>query len=190
MHAIDLLTTQLSRVNQIQNDLAGQIDVQTARTRAVEGTNMPGFTLWHVARVADWAVNTMILGQPELAFDGTFSGAADPQQIQFGFGIPLDQADAIAHATTPKESAAYHDRVTAHITAWLATEPDLTAVPDMMESQPDFPGYRTDFYLDEARTFPEAKLTVAQYLTGPVIGHARGHFGELETLLGIIRSAS
>jgi hypothetical protein len=35
-------------------------------TCALPGTNLPGFTLWHMVRGRDWAVQTAIRGVPEV----------------------------------------------------------------------------------------------------------------------------
>lgn len=176
----DVLVLQLTRIGEILNELAAEVDVATSRKRASASTNLIGYTLWHIARTVDWSVNTMIRGTPEVAFDFDFQGVADARVSQIGFGLQLHEADAIAEATTPAEAAKYYGSVLTEVAGWLRTDPDLSAVPDVLGNQPDFPGYQTNFYLDEVRTFQGE--TTLRILADPAIGHVRGHFGEIDLL--------
>lgn len=176
----DALELQLSRIGEILTDLAAEIDVATSRKRALPSTNLIGYTLWHIARTVDWSVNTMTRGTPEVAFDFDFQGVADAKVSQIGFGLQLHEADAIAEGTTPAEVAKYYGSVLTDAVEWLRTDPDLSAIPDVLGNQPDFPGYQTNFYLEEVRTFQGD--TALQILVDPAIGHVRGHFGEIDLL--------
>ncbi|HVE76969.1 MAG TPA: hypothetical protein VND22_09445 [Actinomycetota bacterium] len=186
MEASELLAIQLNGIGQILNRLAAEVDVETSRKRAFPGASLIGFTLWHLARTVDWAVNSMIRGALEAAFDFDFQGAADPRISQIGFGIQLHEADAIAEATTPAAVARYFELVLADANRWLETNPDLSFVPDALTHQPDFPGYRTDFYLEEVASYKEGDWTALQILDGPAIEHVRGHFGEIDVLRQIL----
>jgi hypothetical protein len=186
VHASILLATQLHRIGEILGALSAQVDVTASRMRAFPGTNLIGYTLWHLARTVDWSVNTMVRGTAEVAFDFKFEGAADPRVSQIGFGVQLHEADAIAESTTPAEVARYFDLVLANVTEWLRRDPDLSLIPNISAHQPDFPGYRTDFYLEEARSYKEAGWTTMQILAGPATAHVRGHFGEIDVLRQIL----
>lgn len=186
MDASDLLAIQLDGIGQIVNRLAAEVDVDTSRQRAFPGASLIGFSLWHLARTVDWAVNSMIRGTPEVAFDFAFKGAADARESQIGFGIQLDEADAIAGATTPLEVARYLESVLADATQWLGSHPDLSFVPDVLAHQPDFPGYRTDFYLREVRSYKDEDWSALQILASAAVGHVRGHFGEIDVLRQIL----
>ena len=186
MEASDLLAIQLNGIGQILNRLAVEVDVETSRKRAFPGASLIGYTLWHLARTVDWAVNSMIRGVPEVAFDFDFEGVADARISQIGFGIQLDEADAIAQATTPAEVARYFELVLANATKWLERNPDLAFVSDVLAHQPDFPGYRTDFYLEEVRTYMDEGWSALRILAGPAVGHVRGHFGEIDVIRQIL----
>lgn len=186
MDATVLLAGQVRRIGAIGRDLATEIDVPTSRTRAAPGVNLIGFTLWHLARTVDWAINTMVRGVDETAFDFPFEGPADARVSQIGFGLTLEEADAIAEATTPAQVAEYLEIVVAGAAAWLQTEPDLAAIPDVVAQQPDFPGYRTDVYLEEVRSYAEARASTVQIVAGPATAHIRGHAGEIDILRQII----
>lgn len=186
MEASDLLAIQLNAIGQILNRLATEVDVETSRKRAFPGASLIGYTLWHLARTVDSAVNSMIRGVPEIAFDFDFEGVADARVSQIGFGIQPNEADAIAQATTPVEVARYYELVLANATQWLGTNPDLSLVPDVLAHLPDFPGYRKDFYLEEMRSYEEEGWTALQILAGPAVGHVRGHFGEIDLLRQIL----
>lgn len=180
MDATDLLALQFNDIGHIIDALAEELDVDTSRSRAFPGANLIGFTFWHIARTIDWAVNTMVRATPEVAFGFDFKGPADARINQIGFGIPLDEADAIAAATTPAEVAAYYASVLAEAVTWLRTGPDLSVVPDSMKHQPEFPGYANELYLEEVRSYKPAGQTALDILSGPGVGHVRGHFGEID----------
>ena len=186
MEATDLLAIQMNRTGEILHQLAAEVDIPTSRKRAFPGANLIGFILWHLARTVDWAVNSMVRGAPEVAFDFDFQGPADARISQIGFGIQLHEADAIAEATTPGEVARYFELVLADATQWLQTNPDVSFVPDTSSQQPDFPGYRTDFYLEEVRSYKEADATALLILAGPATAHVRSHFGEIGVLRQIL----
>lgn len=186
MDASESLAAQIARVGDIVRDLSQRVDVPTSRARAFPGTNLIGFTLWHVARTVDWAINTMVRGTNEVAFDFGFEGPADARASQIGFGIALEEADAIAEATSPAQVAAYMELVVADAVGWLQTKPDMSEQPDVVAHQPSFPGYRTSSYLEEVRSYEEARATTVLMLAGPVVGHARGHLGEIDVLRQVL----
>lgn len=190
MDASVLLAAQVRRIGEIVRDLSTQVDVPTSRRRAFPGANPIGFTLWHVARTVDWSINTMVRGANEVAFDFDFEGAADARVSQIGFGVRPEDADDIAEATSPEQVAGYLDLVVADALGWLETGPDLSVQPDVAAHQPDLPGYRTDFYLEEVRAYAQARASTVQILAGPATAHVRGHFGEIDVLRQILTAGS
>src|SRR5207237_8857958 len=63
----DVLEMQLAgSFNMLRERLDMLSDAQWA-TRAIPGTNLPGFTLWHAARTIDWGVHSANHGIPEIA---------------------------------------------------------------------------------------------------------------------------
>ena len=66
MQATTLIEAQLSGVHQLFHAYADDLTETEWMTCALPGTNLLGFTLWHMVRGRDWAVQTAILGVPEV----------------------------------------------------------------------------------------------------------------------------
>ena len=95
MRARDLLELQLNgSFNLLAERLEKTTDVEWTR-RAIPGTNLVGFILWHGVRTIDWAVHTAVRGVPEVAAAARWAGRLQ-QQHAYGSGITLEEADAAA----------------------------------------------------------------------------------------------
>lgn len=156
--------------------------------RPAPGLNMPGYTLWHMVASPDWVLHVALRGLPEIRTQGRWAQNPAVNPPLPPFGCTGAQADAVAHAVTRDDLLAYAHDVHAATQAWLATltDADLDAVPDLAANTRGYPGERiTGDYLAEAGDM--AAWNVARFLTSPCIGHLRGHFGELEVHLALIR---
>lgn len=159
------------------------------RSRAVPGTNKPGFILWHCARIIDWTVCSAIQGVPEAA-------DAAPWLERFrlhagaGFGIPLELADEVAESTSAQEVSGYLADVRAAAMSWFGAQTDesLDAVPPMRTNQERHP-----FYLEPpvwAEISDLDGLPAWQLVLRPAGVHIRRHMGEYDLLLGAVRSGA
>lgn len=188
MRSTDLIRQQLAGVHNLFREVAGDVTDAEWTLHALPETNVIGFTLWHLPRVQDWAVQTAIRGVPEVICDPKWKRLGDPDAVGIGVGMTIEEADAIARSVTRADVCAYADAVRDELMAWLATlsDDDLDVIPDLDAHHRAHPIYQR----------PELRAEIAhliggpawRYLTGPCIGHWRGHFGELEILQQVMRA--
>lgn len=184
MRAIEVVRRQLDSIHKRFTETAAGVTDAEWTARALPGANLPGFTLWHMARGQDWGVHTLIRGVPEVIADARWASVGGPGTPSMGLDMTLEQADAVARSVTRADVLDYHNAVHARIVAWVATlaDDDLDATPDSAAHQAAIPAYQHPAYAEEAGG---STLT---YLVGPCFGHMRGHLGELETLLHAMRA--
>ena len=188
MRSTDLIRQQLNGVHRLFHDAADDLTDAEWTLHALPETNVLGFTFWHLPRIQDWAVQTVIRGVPEVICDPKWTRLGDPEVVGVGVGMSLEEADALARSVTRSDVCAYADAVHDTLLAWLdtLTDDDLDAIPDIERHHRAHPIYQT----------PELHAEIAhliggpasRYLTGPCIGHWREHFGELEILKQVMRS--
>src|SRR5213082_1248547 len=93
----DVLEMQLAgSFNMLRERLDMLSDAQWA-TRAIPGTNLPGFTVWHAARTIDWGIHCAIQGVPEIA-DRPEWRQLRATELAYGAGIAAAEADSVAHS--------------------------------------------------------------------------------------------
>lgn len=189
MRSTDLIRQQLNGVHRMFHEVAENLSEAEWTLHALPDTNVIGFTLWHLPRIQDWAVQTAIRGVPEVICDPRWQRLGDPEAIGVGVGVSLEEADSIARSVTRADVCAYADAVHDEIMAWLDTLDDdsLDAVPDFERHHREHPIYQQPGFRAEIAHLIGAPTW--RYLTGPCFGHWRGHFGELEILIQVMRSA-
>lgn len=123
MQAARLLSTQLNALNFHLHEVAASIGPDEWMRRAVPGTNLPAFTLWHIPRTIDSTVNMGIRGVPELIESEPWvaKGWARPEG---GTGYSAEEADRLAAEVVPEEILAYADAVRSNVSQWLKTVTD------------------------------------------------------------------
>ena len=188
MHATELLEQQLGSVNQILHEVAGNLTTEEATARVLPRTNLIAFDLWHVARVLDWAAQTMARGVPEVIDEPRWQGRGQLATHGIGVGISEEQADALARAVTPADVLEYADATHQTVLAWLRTLPD-----DALESQPDVPAHlaRYPVYLESAMRAEVPWMYEQPPLwrcLAPAIGHNRDHLAEIDLLMRQLRA--
>lgn len=186
MHARDLLAAQLDGSCGL---IAERTDAAAASwtERPVSDTSMPGFALWHCARIVDWGVNAVVRTQPELA-------AADPwrERMRFdlghGPGLARAEADEAALVVSAETVTAYVAELRSQVGAWIATvsDDDLERRIDMRTACAVHPRYLTDAAWAEVENLDG--LPCWQILARPCISHVRVHIGEVDTLLTVLRA--
>ena len=155
--------------------------------RAASGTSMPGFVMWHCARIMDWGVNAVVRSTTELA-------SSDPwrERLRFdlghGVGLSSEDADAAALSVSPVDLTAYVAELRAHVTAWIhdASEADLDRIVDVRSACETNPRYITDAAWAEVENLDGVRRW--QFLARPCVSHIRVHIGEVETLLTVLRA--
>jgi hypothetical protein len=155
--------------------------------RLLPGMNLPGYTLWHVARSPDLIVQTILRGVPEVITQAQWSGRGALTTPGFGLDVTLAEADAVAHGTKREDVSAYADAVLAEVVGWLNTlsDEDLDTVPQNWQAH--LTGH------------PEYQVPgVLEYTVGPiweeVLGtcgfHCRGHLTEVALIKQRLRQAA
>lgn len=188
MRAIDVLLKQINGAHSLYHTVADDLTESEWTARAFSGSNLPGFTLWHLPRTRDWAVQTVIRGIPEVVAQERWHGKGRLQTPGIGAGITREEADAIAAGVTRTDTVAYADAVHQTIVDWLCTldDNDLDAIPDMAAHEAPYQEYQHPGFRAEVDDM--AGMPVWRFLIGPCIGHPRGHLGELDVLKQAIRS--
>jgi len=74
MQATTLIQTQLDGVHQLFHACADDLTETEWTISALPGTNLLGFTFWHMVRTRDWAVQTAIRGVPEVIAGDRWAG--------------------------------------------------------------------------------------------------------------------
>jgi len=182
MRATALLAQQFTAINGILHDVADDLTPEELTTRILPNTSLLAFDLWHVARVRDWAVQTMARGVPELIEDPRWQGRGSLATFGIGVGLSQSQADELAHGLALADVLAYADALHQEILTWLDALPD-----EALDSNPDVPVRLARYlvYLEE----PMRQEVPWMYQNpplwrclAPAIGHNRDHLAEMDLL--------
>jgi hypothetical protein len=178
--------TQMVSVRDILRSLLAGVTEQQWRAAPAPGLNPVGFTAWHVPSIQDWAINTWmqnippVRSRPEWADRGLM-------ETFVPIGMGLEGAHHIARATSPADVLAYADAVLDEGRRFLATftPQRFDALPPNREHLEDerytsVAGYMSDV----AGMFDQPCWRV---FAGACTAHCRGHLGELELALAILR---
>jgi DinB superfamily len=188
MRATVLLSQQFTSVNGILHDVADDLTPDELTTRILPNTNLLAFDLWHIARVRDWAVQTMARGIPELIEEPRWQGRGSLTTPGLGVGLSQAQADEVARGLALADVLAYADALHQEILTWLDTLPD-----EMLDSQPDVPARlaRHPIYLEAAMREEVPWMYQNPPIwrcLAPAIGHNRDHLAEIDLLKRQLRA--
>ncbi|HVD02492.1 MAG TPA: hypothetical protein VNG93_15325 [Candidatus Dormibacteraeota bacterium] len=190
MNAIELLNRQLQGSNALIHELADDLSPEEwAELRVLPNTNFLGFTVWHLARSMDWAVQTAIRGIPEVILRPEWSSRPGLAGPEMGAGLDAEDADRVARTTHAFDVLAYADAVSGEILDWLGhlSPADLDRVPDLEANEANLPQYQSEGHRAEvAHLMGEPAWRL---LSGPCIGHIRSHVGECGLLKQALRRA-
>jgi hypothetical protein len=188
MRAIEVLTKQLNSVNSLYHEIADDLTESEWTARVFAGCNRLGFTLWHLSRTQDWAVQTVVRSIPEVIASTRWSGKGGLQTPGIGAGMTIEEADAIAATVSPSDVVAYADAVHQTVLEWLSSleDADLDIVPDMAAHQAAYPEYQRAGFREEVDDM--VGMPVWRFVLGPCTGHPRGHLGELGILKQALRT--
>jgi hypothetical protein len=182
----DVLEMQLGgSFNLLDQRLADVSDKEWVR-RAIHGTSLPGFVLWHAARTIDWAIQCGIRGVAEVASAPEWQSIG-ADRWAYGAGISDVEADEVASATSRDLVRRYLAAVKSASLDWFKTQADaeLDRVPDLEEHSRINPRYVSEAVWSEVSDL--AGRPTWQILARPAISHVRVHVGEVDTLLKGLR---
>lgn len=155
--------------------------------RPVSGTSMPGFVMWHCARIMDWGVNAVVRGTTELAASDAWR-----ERVRFdlghGVGLSSEDADDAALSVSPVDVSAYVAELRSEVHDWIgdASEADLGRAVDLRRACETNPRYITDSAWAEVENLDG--VSSWQFLARPCVSHIRVHIGEVGTLLTVLRA--
>src|SRR5438094_1382186 len=181
----DVLQMQLAGSFNILRERLDMISDAEWTARAIPGTNLPGFTLWHAARTIDWGVHCAIQGVPEIA-DRPEWRDLRAAEFAYGAGITSREADQVAQSISRGQVRGYLDAMQPAALDWLKAQRDgdLERIPEFEAHQDVKPRYRTPPVWAEVSDF--VGKPAWQILARPCISHIRVHAGEMD----ILRQAS
>jgi len=133
MQATTLIQAQLNGVHQLFHVCADDLTETEWTTRALPGTNLLGFTLWHMVRGRDWAVQMAIRGIPEVIADERWAGWRGSATAGAEAGFTLEQANEVGRLVSRADVLTYADTAHSVIQSWLSSLSDdnLDMVPEM-----------------------------------------------------------
>jgi hypothetical protein len=179
----------LQGLDRLHRGLVAGMSPDEWTSRPFEGGNMLGFTAWHVTATQDWAVHTWVRNVPEVRDGAPWTECMAAVRDIGPFGMTRAEADRVAEATNPDVVGGYSAAVCESITRWLETSGDgwLEHVSDARAHGMVKPQHRTEGYVAEVADMYE--LPAWKLLTGACYGHARGHIGEIDLALQMMRAA-
>lgn len=188
MRAMELLERQFGSVNTILHDVADDLTQEEMTTRSLASTNLLAFDLWHVARVQDWALQTLVRGVPELIDEPRWHDRGQLATHGIGVGMTLDRADELARSLALADVLAYADTVHGGIISWLRAHTD-----EELERQPDVPAQlaRYPIYLETAMREEVPWMFERPQVwrcLAPALGHNRDHLAEMDLLKRQLRA--
>jgi hypothetical protein len=188
MHVTELLKQQFQGINRYFHAIADDLTEAEWVSRVVPGANLLGFTLWHMLRTQDTAVQTLIRGVPSVAAMEPWVSRGGLATGGIGTGFSLAQADQFAHAVSRTDLIAYADAVHHTILDWLSllTDDDLDATP------PFAAHYQCAYPPDRDATLEQGAIVMAgrpiwHLLVGPCLDHARDHLAEVDLFKRLLR---
>ncbi len=187
MNAIAYLDKQLANINTLLHGIAGDLTAAEWLARPAPGQNRLGFTVWHIPRIQDTIVQAWIRGIPEIAHQDRWAAWHSLRPLGNGVGIPLADADRLAHEVQPADVMAYADAVHEANAAWLKSLSDeaLDQVPDVARNLAPYPEYHTPGFVEEVKGLYAQPIW--SLLMRPCIGHVHRHLGEIEVIKAILR---
>ena len=186
MNAVDVLRVQLRGACDLVAEHAGSVEPVWLE-RASPATSLPGFIVWHCARIIDWGVNTCVRDEPEVAAESPWR---EKLRYEMGHGAGLTdvEADEVAATVAPGDVVEYAHALRDGIDQWMAdlVDADLERTIDVRMANQAHARYSTPAAWEEVKHLDGAQAW--QLLIRPCGGHIRMHMGELETLARLIQS--
>lgn len=189
MQATRLLSGQLNAVNFLLHDVVSRLEPDDWLRRAAPTTNVPAFTLLHVARVLDSTVQMGIRGEPELIETEPWNSKRWAR-LSTGVGYSMPEADELAALVVPAEIVEYADASRSATNQWLKTitDADLEAENKVIERATNHASYNYPAAL-EALTWTAGR-PVWVVLSIACFAHCWGHLEEMALLVVAARASA
>jgi hypothetical protein len=189
VQASRLLSGQLNAVNFLVHDVVGRLEPDDWLRRAAPTTNVPAFTLWHVARVLDSTVQMGIRGEPELMETEPWKSKGWGR-LSTGVGYSIPEADELAALVVPAEIVEYADASRSSTNQWLKTitDADLEAENKVIERATNHASYNYPAALEALAWTAGRPVWVV--LSIACFAHCWGHLEEIALLSVASRAAA
>ncbi len=190
MNATDVIANQVKLIHGRLSGVAAATPEEWL-ARPLPGENRVGFMAWHMVATRDWLARSMLQGARPIAWDAPFAGTGIAT-CEIPFGMSLEEADAIAEATTPGEVVAYSAAVTGELLHWLNAADDarLAAPSASAASHWDLSrryaeaGYHEEIDREDMTMWP-----VWQLFSRPALLHCANHLTEIDVARKAVKGA-
>lgn len=167
-----------------ERTILGVVPGEGFTSRPDGSSNSIAWLMWHLARIEDVTINTIVRGQPQVLEVGKWQERLGVADQRVGTGFQDTEVEAFSRLINVDELDAYWKAVKAATAAWLAEVPleALDAVPDLdsrLSSSPDIVSKEGSWLLDFWRGRP-ARF----FLMISVINHGYIHLGEMMAIRG------
>jgi hypothetical protein len=160
------------------------VPAEQLTTKPGANSNSIAWLIWHIARVEDVAINTVIRDVPQVLTRGRWADRLRIDLTQMGTGSSDEEVDDFGKHVDTEQLIAYWDALGADTDAWIKALPleSLDEVPDVRERLKTAPGYVSpagawveDIWNNKPASF---------FLRWVVIGHGNQHIGEMQAVRG------
>jgi hypothetical protein len=185
MELATYIVRQLEGVKGMLDDLLDGVTPEEWVASPAPGENPIGFTAWHVPSIQDWAVHTWMQNAPTVRSRPEWD-AKGMNASFLPFAMGLDAAHQIARQTGPEDVLSYADAVLEAVGGFVRTlgARQFDAVPPNRAHMADA-RYQAAGYLADVGDMYEQPYW--RLFAGACTGHCRGHLGELELGLSLVR---
>lgn len=186
MELATYIERQMEGVRSALGGVLAEVSPQEWVTSPQPGQNPVGFTAWHVPSIQDWAINTWMRNLEPIRLRPEWRAKGMAASF-LPIGMDMDTAFDVARATRPDDVLAYADAVLDDARGYLATfsVEEFDAIPPNRAHLADV-RYQQEGYLQDVEDMYEQPFW--RLFAGACTGHCRGHIGELELSLALIRS--
>jgi hypothetical protein len=188
MDAKGLLQFQMNGSFGLLAELADGASDEEWKARPFPAANLVGFTVWHGARIIDWAVNCVMRGAPELADQAEWQDVG-VAKAWFGAGASREAADEVARSVPRTRVSTYLGALRENSIGWLAavSNDELSKPVDLRARHAGRRDYMTPAVWEEIEDLDG--IPGWQFLARPCISHIRVHYGEVASQLEALRAA-
>lgn len=153
-------------------------------TRAGGEGNSIAWLMWHLARVEDVTINSVVRGKPQVLMAGNWQERLGIADQRIGTGLQDAEVEEFSRAINLDELYAYWKAVKQETGSWLASVPleVLDIIPDLDARLSTIPAvvpeqgsWALDFWRGKPGSF---------FLRSSVIGHGYLHLGEMRAIAG------
>ncbi len=188
MNTTVYLQKQFANLNGVFHGIVEDLTDAEWVTRPAPGSNLIGYTVWHLPRTQDTFVQTWIRGVTEVAHHDRWSIWEPLKRFGTGIGVSLADADHIAHTVKKADVLAYADDVQQTIQGWLQAshDSDLDQIFETRQRLAAYPAYHTPGFADDVASLYDQPVWAL--LIRPCMGHIHRHLGELELAKRLLRA--